>query len=322
MARLFTFGCSFTQYCWPTWADILGREFNHFENWGMTGGGNHFIFNSLIECITRNKINKDDTIVIMWTDLARNDIYHTGNWQARGNLLANFLEYKTKVDFDIINDTRGLAIRDFAFIESANRILQSSGCQFKFFSMVSFTNINPIDNSFFEIPSDVTQLYQTSLNLINPSMFEIMYQNDWNSVEGASLDYFLSYDYRECIEDIKVNYDHVKGTSWPDWDQFITKKISSFNRNLINELTHFNIIDQLGQANKLKKENELKIKSIRRQVNDSNFKDYHPLPLIHLGYLQQHFNVSQKNQQWVQDIHSQILDNKFITFDRHLPRRL
>ena len=49
MSRLFTFGCSFTSYHWPTWADILGREYDYFENWGRSGGSNQFIFNSLIE---------------------------------------------------------------------------------------------------------------------------------------------------------------------------------------------------------------------------------------------------------------------------------
>ena len=37
MSRLFTFGCSFTNYAWPTWADFLGLEFEHFENWGVSG---------------------------------------------------------------------------------------------------------------------------------------------------------------------------------------------------------------------------------------------------------------------------------------------
>ena len=31
--RLFTFGCSFTQYMWPTWADILSKNFNFYESW-------------------------------------------------------------------------------------------------------------------------------------------------------------------------------------------------------------------------------------------------------------------------------------------------
>jgi hypothetical protein len=46
MSRLFTFGCSFTNYRWSTWADCLAPEFDYFENWGQSGGGNHYIFNS------------------------------------------------------------------------------------------------------------------------------------------------------------------------------------------------------------------------------------------------------------------------------------
>ena len=34
MKRIFTFGCSFTSFRWPTWADIL---INHFENNGLIG---------------------------------------------------------------------------------------------------------------------------------------------------------------------------------------------------------------------------------------------------------------------------------------------
>ena len=45
--RLFTFGCSMTKYYYPTWADILGKHWEYFENWAEPGGGNQFIFNSL-----------------------------------------------------------------------------------------------------------------------------------------------------------------------------------------------------------------------------------------------------------------------------------
>ena len=44
MKRLITFGCSFTDYSWPTWADIiaLDREVE-YENWAIGGGGNQQI---------------------------------------------------------------------------------------------------------------------------------------------------------------------------------------------------------------------------------------------------------------------------------------
>jgi len=35
--RLFAFGCSFTQYKWPTWADILGKSFDLSYNLGKSG---------------------------------------------------------------------------------------------------------------------------------------------------------------------------------------------------------------------------------------------------------------------------------------------
>ena len=73
--RLYTFGCSFTQYFWPTWADILGQEFDYYENWGKLGGGNQFIFNSIIECSLRNKLTPNDTVAIMWTNVTREDRY-------------------------------------------------------------------------------------------------------------------------------------------------------------------------------------------------------------------------------------------------------
>ena len=50
--RLFTFGCSFTQYNWPTWADILGRSLHQegweFHNIGRAGTGNMQIMKTIL----------------------------------------------------------------------------------------------------------------------------------------------------------------------------------------------------------------------------------------------------------------------------------
>jgi hypothetical protein len=58
MRRLFAFGCSFTNYRWSTWADCLAPEFDYFENWGQAGAGNHYIFNSVMECDQRNHFGR------------------------------------------------------------------------------------------------------------------------------------------------------------------------------------------------------------------------------------------------------------------------
>jgi len=63
MSRLFAFGCSFTNYSWSTWADCLAPEFDYFENWGQSGAGNDFIFNSVMECDQRYNFGANDTVL-------------------------------------------------------------------------------------------------------------------------------------------------------------------------------------------------------------------------------------------------------------------
>lgn len=44
MKRFFAFGCSYTSYHWPTWADYVGMspEFDEAYNFGMAGGASRF----------------------------------------------------------------------------------------------------------------------------------------------------------------------------------------------------------------------------------------------------------------------------------------
>ena len=84
MKRLFTFGCSFTNYYWPTWADIISQDYDYFQNWGKIGGGNKFIYLSLVECHQRNKFTPDDTIMLMWSSQAREDRYIKDEWYTPG----------------------------------------------------------------------------------------------------------------------------------------------------------------------------------------------------------------------------------------------
>lgn len=99
MRRLFTFGCSFTKYSWPTWADFFGLEFDHFENWGLPGIGNVAIANRVAESLTKNKFTADDTVIVQWSSHIRND-YHTfrappfgrnsAGWKTKGSMF-NYL---------------------------------------------------------------------------------------------------------------------------------------------------------------------------------------------------------------------------------------
>ena len=90
--RLITSGCSFTDYCWSTWADYIGAEFDEFYNVGIAGGDNATIARAVIK-----KAQANDTVVIMWSGFDRWSPYknepklspsekHDPHWHHRGSV--------------------------------------------------------------------------------------------------------------------------------------------------------------------------------------------------------------------------------------------
>jgi hypothetical protein len=196
MSRLFTLGCSFTQYWrWPTWADALGREFDHFENWGLCGAGNSYILWSLIECNQRNKLNKDDEVWVMWSNTSREDRYVGDRWLEGGNVYwsagsALPSEYVKKFACE-----RGYLIRDLANIAAAKQLLDHWGCRYRFLSMVPFAKTNeqaglgynPDDVK--QENQDVRELYADVLNTIGPSVLDVVFKGDWQSRSGIKCNF-------------------------------------------------------------------------------------------------------------------------------------
>jgi hypothetical protein len=88
MARLFTFGCSFTQYMWPTWADIVAYDMGiKYYNFALAGLGNVGIQHRMIEADLKYKFQQDDIILVMWTGWCREDRVKDGKWLPAGSVL-------------------------------------------------------------------------------------------------------------------------------------------------------------------------------------------------------------------------------------------
>ena len=196
MPRLFTFGCSFTQYWrWPTWADALGQEFEHFENWGLCGAGNSYILWSLIECNQRCRLGPGDEVWIMWTNTSREDRYVVDRWVEGGNVYWSAgselpAEYVKKFACE-----RGYLIRDMANIAAAKQLLDHWGCRYRFLSMVPFEHTNEHNNLGFNPndvrgnDADVRDLYQDVLSIIEPSVLEVVFNGDWHSRPGIKCNF-------------------------------------------------------------------------------------------------------------------------------------
>jgi hypothetical protein len=171
MKRLLTFGCSFTNYRWSTWADCLAPEFDYFENWGQSGAGNHYIFNSVMEADQHYKFSTDDTVIVCWTGTTRDDWYVNGKWQTLGNMytcpIYNTDYLKTHVD------PRGYAIRDLAFVKAVKCLLEARSCNWKFLCMSNWI-----------IDQDIASLYQDTLNCILPSFETVLFTQGWPNHNG------------------------------------------------------------------------------------------------------------------------------------------
>ena len=174
MSRLFTFGCSFTNYRWSTWADILGVHYTEYQNWGQSGAGNHYIFNSVMEADQRHCFGPDDTVIVCWTSAHREDRY-TDCWQTLGNIYYTDIyskEYKQTIT------NRGCFIRDAAFIKATKILLEArKGVSWKFLSVHNIGMQDLWESK--PIESDVYQLYSDVFESIGPSFREPLFPEQW-----------------------------------------------------------------------------------------------------------------------------------------------
>jgi len=86
--RLFTFGCSYTEYIWPTWSDIIARDLdceNH--NYAKAGMGNQGIACRTVEANEKHNFNQNDLVCILWSSWQRVDLFKEGKWITEGNIL-------------------------------------------------------------------------------------------------------------------------------------------------------------------------------------------------------------------------------------------
>jgi hypothetical protein len=148
------------------------------------------VFNSLIECHQRRKITADDDVYIMWSNTSREDRYIGNRWFAKGNIYWTDgselpLEYVLKFTCE-----RGFLIRDLATITATKNLLENWGCNWKFMSIVPLGNTNQNSELGFN-PNDkigdnmdVKSLYSSTLSSIAPSVYEIVFGQNWNSRPG------------------------------------------------------------------------------------------------------------------------------------------
>jgi hypothetical protein len=155
MKRLFTFGCSFTKYVWPTWADLLGVGFDEFQNWGYRGIGNRGIAERIAEAHARHQFNKNDTVIVQWSTHLRHDWYNDHQqpagrppgWKTNGSLFSPRNQHvHTKEWIELFFNESAYIMHTLNSIVLSQNLLEATGATWVMTSIGHLQNLgNDID---------------------------------------------------------------------------------------------------------------------------------------------------------------------------------
>jgi hypothetical protein len=178
VSRLFSFGCSFTQWFWPTWPEIIAHDMDvPLWNYGKPGAGNQFIFNQLMQADSLHGFGPDDLIIVCWTNVTREDRFDGQNWITPGNIYTQSTYEKSYVDRWAIPEW--YLLRDFATIKSADIFLQNCKAQSHMLSMCDLAkNIDQFEDRKIDILDSVMAMYADSLARIETSFYDVLWQGN------------------------------------------------------------------------------------------------------------------------------------------------
>ena len=171
--RFFAFGCSFTAYDWPTWANILHKEMPtaEFYNFGHIGGGNSMISNRIAEANCRYKFNETDLIIPMWTTFCREDRWKHGSWLSVGNIYTQQV-YDEKFVKEHC-DPKGYLLRDLAIITLTSNYLDNLVSDSFTLASVPYHHQMDMNDNLQPTVNEILNVYTDTITITPPALIDL-----------------------------------------------------------------------------------------------------------------------------------------------------
>jgi hypothetical protein len=200
-----------TAYYYPTWADIIGRSFADFQNWGRPGAGNNYILNAINRCHLQNKLGPTDTVIILWTGLSRIDYYQINEWSHLHNQY-----YDLDHSDSPVSCPEGYQWLSFAWMASAQHILENLKVRYKMLSW------QPIDTD-----TDPYRLYKPVIEKITSA-----------PMPSNTPPYPLHPQYKRSAQSL---YQRCAGKDWPELEKVLdlSYKDLGLDNFIVKELDRF-----------------------------------------------------------------------------------
>lgn len=264
--RIFTFGCSFTNGLWPTWASILLYG-NEGKNFGIAGGGMEQILHRIIECDRKFKLTKDDIIIVMLTTPVRWDLLLTKDNKLKWSCVGQATTSVNSIYEDKLYSVEGLIYKSLNNIILINDYLKNRELNYY------LTSINNLYDDF----GDYFEEYSISDNLIElikyvksnvPNHFQNVHsflygdRKDWKTnaiwkdaghdfhpTTMQNYNWMMSTFPNNIIDLIKINKEKIDeientisklNTTLKEGSLLFVKKYPEFYKNNINETCYLN----------------------------------------------------------------------------------
>ena len=271
--RLFVFGCSFTMYAWPTYADFLGYEFDHYENWGFPGLGNRAIAERVAECHIKNNITKDDTVLVQWSTHTRNDwhTFRTVEFKGkRGDAIRNTDEIGWKTKGSIFNYMNREICYDDKWIETfwdehsyfmhgqnaiilTTGLLESIGCTYRMLSIGEMEKLGsdmPDAPGFGESNHEKINVYEEKKEL---EVYKNIDKTHWLEPLGLYSWKNKELQYTFYDPNSKKDWTELHPSHWQHYkylNEVVRPSLGITDKNNDKQVNTYKVLDQLKNDNK------------------------------------------------------------------------
>ena len=246
--RVFTFGCSFTNYFYPTWANIAHVSMPHAQhiNLGKSGGGNMFISNRITQANNTYEFCDTDLVMVMWSTLCREDRFHHNNWNTPGNIFTQD-EYDDKF-LRKYADPTGYLIRDLSIIDLTTMYMSTLSCDY--FDMLSvpfdYQCIDPEESLYKDVLNTYSNLIDhfdktTLLDYLGEFNGKLTYEVIMNSKPSERVDYH-PHPVQYC--------DYLQHIKFPLTDESIHYAQESYDKALLikTESDYYKVFSDLTDS--------------------------------------------------------------------------
>jgi hypothetical protein len=163
MKRLITFGDSFANYVWPMWPELLAQDYDETLNYGRSGCGNSYIFNSFMTHHLTKGFSHTDTVIIEWTEPTRVDFIKDGDWVTEGNKTVESLMIN---DLDYFLSDQTVVLNQLTMMVSVIQFLANSGCNWYFMFLNEASMPHRVSADFI-LHQTIINRYDAALKFIN-----------------------------------------------------------------------------------------------------------------------------------------------------------